>query len=74
VFQANQRVEEYKRQIKSLTVKLKEVSPLLGEVEANRTLGILLTLVESLILNPFLEVDAPRTTRTNLYSWGHAVA
>jgi hypothetical protein len=26
VLQANQRVEEYKRQIKSLTVKLKEVS------------------------------------------------
>jgi len=26
ILQANQRVEEYKRQIKSLTVKLKEVS------------------------------------------------
>jgi hypothetical protein len=48
MLQANQRVEEYKRQIKSLTVKLKEVSSVSRNVEAVVALqGALLILFTS---------------------------
>jgi hypothetical protein len=59
MLQANQRVEEYKRQIKSLTVKLKEVSLIIRNMEAIDISWLLFILIKSLIPKPFLNWISP---------------